>query len=719
MADEDLPLRYVAPVDPNLGRRVDVYFVLRALLGRGGMGAAYLAEHEALTHVKCVIKLVLAEIARHPTIIGRYKTEAEALSLLKHDGIVKLHGLGVLEDGQLFLRFEYIEGRPLDRYLADHGGRLPLRKAADFIFQLCAALAYAHSRGVVHRDMKPDNVIVEQNPPGSHLTERLKILDFGIAKVAGSAGDATRSGVQMGTPKYMAPEQVTSAAHVTGAADVFSVGQIFFKVVTGETPWGSPENDIAIYHKQRTEPPAWPPEDVMPAAVTKVVHRSLSLNPEDRPTMREFAVELACVIVAERGEDSGTAILARVVPIWVASAPHDAQTLPHPVAAAPPAVSELLANSERGLPPLNVVTVSPKPPAGGPVTAHASPRALAELVAGAAARSASGPATPAVTPALPPFVSAAWRNSPLLAALPTGLASQRFAAQQPRVEPGAPQPAVASEIELASGTPGPQHEHVELPAVLVSTTQLPELKPRAGAPDAQPPRPPEAPPFVMLPRTRARARRKLVLLGAAASGLAAVAVFTVARLAAHDARPPGIVVAAAPGPDAGLAEAPRGDAGVAAATASALAPRSDETIAANAEITASRSPSEPQPAAAGPAAAKARPAARAPSPPAPKLAAKLPDVAASTARPAASLRAAGKPAGSSAAAKPRTGVIIVRVPHTWAQVWIDQVHAGTTPVRAERVPVGAHKVLLVADAHRETVVVTVTAGNESVIERNW
>jgi serine/threonine-protein kinase len=204
------------------------------------MGAAYLAEHEALPHIKCVIKLVLAELARHPMAISRVQTETEAVSLLRHDGIVKLQNFGVLDDGQLFSRFEFIDGVPLDRYVTEQGGILPVRKAAYVIFQLCDALQYAHDSGVIHRDLKPDNVMVEMNPKGSHLTVRVKILDFGIAKVIATTKEHTASGVAMGTPRYMAPEQVTNAASATGRADVFSMAVIFYLIVTGKLPWGAP-----------------------------------------------------------------------------------------------------------------------------------------------------------------------------------------------------------------------------------------------------------------------------------------------------------------------------------------------------------------------------------------------------------------------------------------------------------------------------------------------
>ncbi len=118
--------------EPRSTRRSELRAEAAARAGR--YGAAYLAEHEALPHVKCVIKVMLTELLRQPMAISRYKTEAEALAVLKHDNIVKLQNFGVLDDGQLFQRFEYIEGKSLDRWVTEQGGRLPIRKAAYILF---------------------------------------------------------------------------------------------------------------------------------------------------------------------------------------------------------------------------------------------------------------------------------------------------------------------------------------------------------------------------------------------------------------------------------------------------------------------------------------------------------------------------------------------------------------------------------------------------------
>jgi hypothetical protein len=761
MADDELPFRYVPPPDPNLGRRVDVYFVLRVLLGKGGMGAAYLAEHEALAHVKCVIKLVLVEMTHHPMVISRYKTEAHALAVLKHDNIVKLQGLGVLEDGQLYLRFEYVEGKSLDRYLADNGGRLPLRKAINFIFQLCSALQHAHDRGVIHRDLKPDNLMIEVDPPGSHVKERVKILDFGIAKVASTAVDVTGSGIQMGTPTYMAPEQVTNAAGVDGRADVFSLAQVLYRMVTGKLPWGTPESSVEIYHRQRTQPPAWPAEDLMPREVAEVVLRALSINPDERPTAHEFAIELATTI------KNGTEMLAKVVPDWVTSSPPDATTLPHPVPTAPtpPAARSLIADAlglgrAGGLPPLNVVTISPAAPLREPVkdiTAHARPRALATPAAPVVA-AASGlpgvalhtPATPQVTPVLPPFVPAGSRRppTPVLAALPTGLASQQFAAQELPVEARVPQVEVASEIELATGTPGPlPYAHAELPAVLISNTQLSGLTWQASAPSVSPPDHRESPPFVMLPSApdaaprRASSARSKRVLGAACA-LAAFAGFVILRLVSHttaadahrsaavssDARPPiaaNAIAVPVPRGNAGTVEgaqvqvadsdtsrdtkAARQIATAAPPHSSASTPASETSASAPIAPRAVHSAPDKPNAPAATATSQVKPAAIAPEPgrvPPPR-----------TPQGQKPLRARQAEARSTGA---KTGNLHLLVT-PWAVCSVDGERIDQTPCMLDDLPVGRYRVRLENNVmHKvETLTATVTSGETTTIERAW
>ena len=444
MADEFL-FPFAMPTDPLLGQRVDRHFILKALLGRGGQGAVYLAEHEGLAHVKCVIKLMLPEVARMPIAISRFRLETEAVSRLKHDNIVKLQNFGVLDDtagpaaGQMFQRFEFIEGQSVDSYVQARGGRLALREAAYLVFQVCDALEYAHGRGVVHRDLKPENLLIETDPTAG-VTDRVKVLDFGVAKVITQGEVHTGSGMSMGTPRYMAPEQVDNAVVATGRADVFSLGVIMWQLLTGEHPWGYLETAGVLYHKQRTEIPTPPPEDVMPGAVATLLLRCFSLRPDRRPSMHDLAVALACAIPDEEGQPTGTEILKDVVPRWVVSAPPHAQTLPRP-AVSDRALALLSEGAPGALSPSALARLLQPPGAVRPVVEVWPPGATAR---GATHRDPTG-RDHAGEPRVP---------MPVLAALPTGIASQKYAAVQ---EPGEREPsrAIAAEIELAGGTRPP------------------------------------------------------------------------------------------------------------------------------------------------------------------------------------------------------------------------------------------------------------------------
>lgn len=788
---EEFPFRYVPPVDPNLGRRFGRY-VVRVLLGRGGMGAAYLAEHEAQAHVKCVIKFVLAELVRNPMVISRYKTETEAVSRLKHDNIVKLQDFGVLDDGQLFMCFEYIEGKSLDRYVVERGGRLDVRKAAYFIFQLCDALQYAHERGVVHRDLKPDNLMIEASPPGSHLEERVKILDFGIAKVANTT-EHTGSGISMGTPRYMAPEQVTNAAAATSAADVFSLATIFYLVVTGALPWGMPESDVAIYHLQKTEAPAWPSEDVMQHDVAAVVMRALSIKSAQRPSMREFALEIAAAIPREGNLESGTEILQHVKRGWVKSSLPHAQTLPQPVAADPTASSDPLQH-------VSHATRDASPPAEPPaelapsvtdlaITANVRRRSRGGAVGPAAVATVDSPlagvsALNLAPEALPVDAARAERlerpPAPVLAALPTGLLSQRFAAQEPPTDARAMREEsviVAAEIDLASGTPGPQpYAHSDLPAVLVSNTQL-SATPRPASTTVEPTaRASEPPPVLVLPGAPHSARRKLLVLTAAACALmTAAVVYAVARrdlqaqqsyvsspvddrigsagsavgsiaqdtgksaIAITDpAQPPAEVGEVHPTAGADIravnaAEPRTGSAGSTTTASPAIDTRAPSSHdAGNATPTASPEQSAkhvppPRDVSAKPGMVNARPAEPA-APDASSVAARSerrPDPSSnrSTEAQATTLR---QPPSEAVSDKPprvdakRTGKLTILVT-PWALVWLDGKPVDQAPVVVDDVPVGRHRLRLKNEIAKkdETTTVMVTAGQTTTVQRTW
>jgi eukaryotic-like serine/threonine-protein kinase len=214
---------------------------IERLLGRGGMGAVYQAEH-LRTHKQVALKILRPGFGKIREVAKRFEREALTTSLLSHPGVVQVDDYGELEDGVLFLVMELIPGASLREIIDD--GPVPPAQAFAITRQVLDALAHAHALGVIHRDLKPDNVkvIPDQDREGG----RVKILDFGIAKVVGMAeemvGDEklTQAGIAFGTPDYMAPEQALGQA-VDARADLYSLGVILFEMLAGRRPFVADE----------------------------------------------------------------------------------------------------------------------------------------------------------------------------------------------------------------------------------------------------------------------------------------------------------------------------------------------------------------------------------------------------------------------------------------------------------------------------------------------
>ena len=217
------------PVDAPLktGATFGKYEVL-GVVGRGGMGTVYRARHAGLDRV-VALKILSPRLAADPEFVRRFEREARTLASLEHPNIVAVHDTGV-EAGAPYLVMEFVEGVSLRRLLAER--RLPPEEALGIVPQLCDALEYAHGRGVVHRDVKPENILLDTKG-------RTKIADFGLAFIVGiDASRITRADVTMGTPHYMAPEQVESSRSVDHRADIYSMGVVLYEMLTGELPLG-------------------------------------------------------------------------------------------------------------------------------------------------------------------------------------------------------------------------------------------------------------------------------------------------------------------------------------------------------------------------------------------------------------------------------------------------------------------------------------------------
>src|SRR5947207_9111330 len=201
------------------------------LLGKGGMGIVYKARQPTLDRM-IALKILPQKMALDPDFQNRFIREAKALGSLNHPNIVAVYDFGA-EGGLFFFAMEYVDGTNLRQILRDR--KLTPEQALKIVPQLCDALEYAHGEGVVHRDIKPENILLDKKG-------RVKIADFGLAKLVGAdvaaAGMLTVTNMVMGTPHYMAPEQVENPKGVDHRADIYAIGVVFYEMLTGELPIG-------------------------------------------------------------------------------------------------------------------------------------------------------------------------------------------------------------------------------------------------------------------------------------------------------------------------------------------------------------------------------------------------------------------------------------------------------------------------------------------------
>jgi hypothetical protein len=276
--------------DPLIGKVLGECYEVVRVIGYGGMATVYEARHTRLSNKRFAIKLMLPEFAVKPELVIRFAREAETASRIQHPHIVDVYDVHRTKEGTPYIVCEYLEGKELG-VLLEHVGRLSPAMTVEVVCQICEGLSAAHAAGVVHRDVKPENVFLIGEPD----KPMAKLLDFGISKIAESDGDGklTRTGLVMGTPSYMPPEQARGAK-VDHRADVYGVGAILYRALTGRLPF-SGDDPTAVLAAVLTKEPERPRavESSVPEGLELIIERAMAKDPDRRyPTMDALREDL-------------------------------------------------------------------------------------------------------------------------------------------------------------------------------------------------------------------------------------------------------------------------------------------------------------------------------------------------------------------------------------------------------------------------------------------
>ncbi|WP_441288825.1 serine/threonine-protein kinase [Sorangium sp. KYC3313] len=293
------------------GQRIAGKYRLARLLGRGGMGSVWLAEHLSL-RTPVAIKLIDVEAAKNATARARFDREAQIAARLRSAHVVKVLDHGLTDDGLPYIAMECLAGESLrDRLSARR--RLTAAEAAKIVSHVCRALSRAHEAGLVHRDIKPENIFIAREDDG----EIVKILDFGVAKVTDALAvtgmDPTRTGALLGTPYYMSPEQAKGLKSVDHRSDLWSLGVVVYEFLTGERPFTAPALGPLIAKILGTPPPALTaaaPGAGIPVEVEAWMRKALAVEPDARfASARElseaFMVASGVADSMDRGSSAG------------------------------------------------------------------------------------------------------------------------------------------------------------------------------------------------------------------------------------------------------------------------------------------------------------------------------------------------------------------------------------------------------------------------------
>jgi len=342
--------------DPFVGKIIDGRYEIQARIGEGGMGVVYKARQTPLDRV-IALKMLNSQMAADPTWVQRFYNEAKACSRLQHPNTIRMFDFGQAPDGRLFMTMEFLDGMSLREAVSK--GALAPHRVVKILIQCCASLAEAHSIGIIHRDIKPDNVFL-LNMAGS--PDFVKLLDFSVAKLLEGDRMKTQAGVVFGTPQYMSPEQGRGSP-LDARSDLYALGILAFEMLTGAVPFND-ENPMTVIqmHLHAGVPPL--PQSI-PYSVQQIVRRALEKEPSRRyQSSGEMMQHCQQVFAEVSGGGGGVSIGAGGVPRTMIAGPGGPPQMQPPGGMGPG--SPPMGQYGQGMPPGMPMGGPPGMPMGGP-----------------------------------------------------------------------------------------------------------------------------------------------------------------------------------------------------------------------------------------------------------------------------------------------------------------------------------------------------------------
>jgi len=307
----------------EIGSVIDGKYEVKRLLGSGGMGAVYEGYHTLIAR-KVAIKVLHPHVVDDTAILNRFLNEARITAELGCDNIVEVTDMGVMPKGSPYLVMEYLEGETLGERF-HKSGALRVDEAIEIVAEILCGLAEVHRAGVIHRDLKPDNVFLsERRVSGEGPVQVVKLLDFGVSKIARPGIDGlhlTQTGAVIGTPWYMSPEQARGGKNVDHRTDIYATGLLLYEALTGQRPFAADNYNELMFIISNEDPPS--PLSVrpdLPSGLEDVLHRALARDPDERflsateflSALEQFAPEIVQALLGDSRSSSGSLAMATV-----------------------------------------------------------------------------------------------------------------------------------------------------------------------------------------------------------------------------------------------------------------------------------------------------------------------------------------------------------------------------------------------------------------------